>query len=95
MTRAAPLLAALLLAACTGAPEHERAEDAVARASHTDRVQCTSNARIWFKEQPVSLFLCLARHEHGVCERWDVRKTRTRYVAKLRLARAECTLPVG
>lgn len=95
MSRAAPLLAALVLAGCTGAPEHERAVDAVVRASGTERVQCTSNARLWFKEQRVKVFLCLVRREHGVCERWRVERRGGRYVARRELERAECALPAG
>jgi hypothetical protein len=93
--RAAPLAAALVLAGCVGAPEHERAVDAVVRASGTERVQCTSNARLWFKEQKVKLFLCLVRREHGICERWQVDRRGQRYVARLQVERAECTLPAG
>jgi uncharacterized lipoprotein YajG len=93
--RAAPLAAALVLAGCAGPPEHEHAVDAVARASGTERVQCTSNARLWFKEQRVKVFLCLVRREHGVCERWRVERNGNRYRARLELERAECTLPAG
>jgi hypothetical protein len=93
--RGAPLAAALVLAGCVGAPEHERAVDAVVEASGSDRVQCTSNARLWFKEQKVKLFLCLVRREHGVCERWRVNREGNRYLARLELEEAECTLPAG
>jgi hypothetical protein len=93
--RAAPLAAALALAGCAGAPEHERAVDSVARASGTERVQCTSNARLWFREERVKVFLCLVRREHGVCERWRVSRNGNRYRARLELEHAECTLPAG
>jgi hypothetical protein len=93
--RAAPLAAALVLAGCAGAPEHERAVDAVIEASGSERVQCTSNARLWFQEQRVKVFLCLVRREHGVCERWRVNRDGKRYVARLELEQAECALPAG
>ena len=95
MRRAAPLLAALVLAGCTGAPEHERAVDAVVEASGSDRVQCTSNAERWFTEERVKLFLCLVRREHGICERWRVDRRGDRFVARRELERAECALPAG
>jgi hypothetical protein len=88
-------LAAFALAGCTGPPEHERAVEAVAQASGSDRVQCTSNARLWFKEQRVKLFLCLVRREHGLCERWRVQRRNGRYLARRELERAECALPAG
>jgi hypothetical protein len=69
--------------------------DAVVRASGTERVQCTSNARVWFREERVKIFLCIVRREHGVCERWRVARDGNRYGAQLELEHAECTLPAG
>jgi len=92
----APALAALTLAGCAGAPEEEGAERAVAREASTDRVQCTGRSRIWFREgDPAEVILCVARREHGLCDRYRVDRRGTSYHV-VRVAReSHCALPPG
>ena len=94
--RLLPALAALTLAGCAGAPEEEGAERAVVHASGSDRVQCTGRSRIWFREgEPAEVLLCVARREHGLCDRYRVERTGESYRV-LALARdSDCALPPG
>jgi hypothetical protein len=89
---------AVVAAGCVQAPESERAKEAVeAEATGARRVDCTSRSMRWFREgPPAERFLCVARGEHGRCDRYVVQRSGDRFEAR-RTERdtADCTLPSG
>lgn len=89
---------ALVLAGCAQAPESEAAQRAVERDARGERsVDCTSRSLRWFREgPPAERFLCVARREHGHCDRYLVERSGTEFVAR-RTARdtVDCALPAG
>jgi hypothetical protein len=90
------LFVALVLAGCAGAPEEEGAENAVARESGTDRVECTGRSRIWFREgDAAEVLLCVARREASVCDRYRVDREGTTYRVTLLARESDCSLPPG
>lgn len=87
---------AVVFAGCAGAPEEEGAEDAVARASGTDRVECTGRSRIWFREgSPAKVLLCVARRDASVCDRYRVEREGSSYAVTLLARESDCSLPPG
>ena len=87
---------ALCLAGCADAPEEEGAERAVAARAGTERVECTGRSRTWFQEgEPAELMLCVARREHGTCDRYRVDREGDNYVVTLLARRTDCALPTG
>jgi hypothetical protein len=94
--RLGTVVAALALAGCAAAPEEEGAEDAVARASGTDRVECTGRSRIWFREgSPAEVMLCVARRDASVCDRYRVDREGSSYAVRLLARGGDCALPPG
>ena len=83
------------VAGCTGPPEQEGAERAVAeRAGRA--AECTGRSSIWFKEgPPAELLLCIVRLDGAVCDRYRVDRKEDRYKVTLVARQADCTLPVG
>ena len=85
-----------LFAGCADAPEEAGAERAVAERAGTERVECTGRSRTWFQEgEPAELMLCVARREHGTCDRYRVDRTGNRYAVTLLARQADCALPTG
>ena len=66
----------LLLAGCVQAPESEGAKRAVEREAPDARsVECTSRSVRWFREgPPAEVILCIARRDHGHCDRYVVER---------------------
>ena len=92
------LALAVVLAGCRDAPETEAAQRAVEKQAIDARaVDCTTRSVRWFREgPPAKRFLCVARREHGHCDRYLVERAGNRFDAR-RLARdtVDCALPVG
>ena len=98
MRPAALALVAVAAAGCVQAPESEAAKAAVeAEATGAREVDCTSRSTRWFREgPPAERFLCVARRDHGHCDRYVVERTGDSFEAR-RLERdtVDCTLPSG
>jgi hypothetical protein len=60
-------------------------------------VQCTSRSLRWFREGPAAeVFLCVARREHGRCDRYRVRRDGDRFVVRrTEGGTTDCALPPG
>ena len=97
--KAAALAASLLVAAgCAKAPEAEAAERAVARWAPGARdVTCTDRSVRWFREgPPAERFLCVARRDHGHCDRFVVERRGLEFrPARVDRDTVDCALPAG
>ena len=97
--RAAALAALVLVGAgCASAPESEAAQRAVEeRASEAREVDCTSRSVRWFREgPPAERFICVARLDHGLCDRYVVERDGTTFrPERVESDTADCALPVG
>ena len=90
--------AALLAGGCSKAPESEGAKRAVEeRAPDARQVDCTDRSVRWFREgPPAERFVCIARMEHGHCDRYLVERSGTRYrPERVERDTVDCALPVG
>ncbi len=95
--RAAALAAVAILAGCgPGAPEQEAAEREVARATRSERAECTARSRFWFAEgPPAEVFVCAVRVDDGFCDRYRVERDGAEFTVRVLERRASCVLPVG
>jgi hypothetical protein len=93
-------LAALTLAltGCVQAPESEAAARAVERDARGARsVSCTDRSVRWFREgPPAEVFLCVARRDHGHCDRYVVERDGEQFAARVtERDTVDCALPAG
>jgi hypothetical protein len=95
--RAAALGAVAILAGCgAGAPEQEAAEREVARATSSQRAECTARSRFWFAEgPPAEVFVCAVPVADGFCDRYRVERDGAAFDVRVLERRASCVLPVG
>ena len=87
----------LALAGCARAPESEAAQRAVERRAGDARVSCTDRSVRWFREgPPAEVFLCVARRDHGHCDRYLVERDGNRFaVRRTEADTVDCGLPAG
>ena len=94
MRKCALLLLAIAASGCAGT-QQGNAENALASRVGDAKVSCTRAARIaYLQEIDTKVFLCLARHGTGDCDRYRVTRRKGRgYAIRLLERGADCVLP--
>jgi hypothetical protein len=94
VTKTALLLAAIAASGCAGT-QHGNAERALEGRVGDAKVSCTRAARIgYLHELDTKVFLCLARHGTGDCDRYRVARRDGRGYSITLLERgSDCILP--
>jgi hypothetical protein len=87
------VLLALAASGCAGTRQANAERALAAKVSDAD-ISCTRAARIaYMQELETKVFLCLARHGTGDCDRYRVTRRKNHYTVSLMERHSDCVLP--